>query len=72
MTGTLATVTGEPRPWRCPVCEGRGHVTAGFYTYGLSASTAAETCRSCRGAGIVWWTAAAGYTVLTAEQAETV
>lgn len=44
---------------KCPVCEGKGHVPAGFYesvgTYiWSSTSTNAEMCRSCEGKGIVW------------------
>jgi hypothetical protein len=41
------------RPHRCPVCEGRGAVPAGFYT-GASPSTNPETCKSCLGAGVLW------------------
>lgn len=37
-------------PSRCPVCEGRGTVPAGFYTAG---ATDAETCRTCGGSGMV-------------------
>ncbi len=44
--------------YKCPVCDGKGIVPAGFY---LSAtdiitvgSTAPETCKSCNGAGILW------------------
>ena len=39
---------------RCPVCDGKGIVPAGFYSYGNgSTSTADETCRSCKGTGYV-------------------
>lgn len=44
---------GEKRPWRCPVCEGRGSVPAGFYTNGISTSTSNEKCRSCED-GVIW------------------
>lgn len=42
-------------PHRCPVCEGRGTVPAGFYsrvTYAAGATP--ETCATCSGRGIVW------------------
>lgn len=40
---------------KCPICEGRGIVIAGFYTtlpdcYGYSSNTT-ETCRTCLGSG---------------------
>lgn len=39
---------------RCPVCDGRGSVPAGFYTPGQGATdTASETCRTCGGNGMV-------------------
>lgn len=42
----------------CPVCDGRGHVTNGFYkSHGETWSTDSmtpETCRSCDGKGVVW------------------
>lgn len=45
-------------PHRCPICEGRGTVPAGFYTGTaptvMLGGTAAETCRGCGGAGIIW------------------
>lgn len=43
-------------PHRCPVCEGRGTVDAGFYSgqSGYLLSTSRETCRSCMGSGILW------------------
>lgn len=55
-TGGLQINTSPPQqPYRCPVCEGRGNVPAGFYSR-VGASTAAnpENCRSCMGAGIIW------------------
>jgi hypothetical protein len=48
------------RPFRCPVCNGVGTVSAGYYSRAgdvLSwtvGSTAPEECRSCKGTGIVW------------------
>ncbi len=42
---------------KCPVCEGRGQVPAGFY-YQNSAptvvNTCPETCRSCSGKGVIF------------------
>ena len=46
-------------PHKCPVCNGRGTVSAGFYQpeeqgrYTLS-SLAPETCKSCKGKGVIW------------------
>lgn len=43
------------QPFRCPICEGRGTVEAGFYNPGLgTTSTTREVCHSCGGAGIIW------------------
>jgi len=45
------------QPHKCPVCNGKGHVTAGFYNtngIGTSVNTAEETCRSCDGKGVIW------------------
>lgn len=39
-------------PYRCPVCEGRQWVPAGFYS-GLP-SISSEPCRACTATGIVW------------------
>ena len=45
-------------PHMCPICNGTGHVTNGFYqSNGLewvSSGTGFDQCRSCGGAGIVW------------------
>lgn len=45
-------------PHRCPVCEGRGNVPAGFYEDGgfsesMTAEPRREPCRSCI-QGVVW------------------
>lgn len=37
---------------KCPVCEGRQTVPAGFYD-GLATGTAPEPCRTCNGKGAV-------------------
>ena len=46
------------KPYKCPVCTGRGVMPFGFYnteTRGLIDWTKpAETCRTCDGEGIVW------------------
>lgn len=43
-------------PCKCPVCEGKGIVPAGFYNISRydSTSMSDEQCRSCNGTGIVW------------------
>jgi len=48
---------GKLIPHKCPVCNGRGCVPSGFYTYNNYHSTTAlltEMCRTCNGKGIVW------------------
>lgn len=50
----------KKQPFQCPVCNGVGHVSAGFYLRDgnclgwTSSSTQPDTCRSCGGTGIVW------------------
>ena len=44
---------------RCPVCDGRGAVPAGFYSavgvpYWSTSSAVPDTCKACGGSGIVW------------------
>lgn len=42
-------------PHRCPVCEGRGTVAAGFYQPGAEkVSSSRDQCRSCSGKGVLW------------------
>lgn len=44
-------------PHRCPICNGSGIVSPGFYnsTSGFSTSNASsEPCRQCCGTGIIW------------------
>jgi hypothetical protein len=38
------------RPHKCPVCEGKGVVPAGFYTDDV----ANQKCRPCGGKGVIW------------------
>lgn len=57
--GLVFRLGAQRRPFGCPVCGGRGHVSNGFYSsVGVncwsSNSLAPETCRSCGGGGIVW------------------
>jgi hypothetical protein len=43
--------------YKCPVCEGRGQVPAGFYHQYTSPSvvnTCPETCKSCSGRGVIF------------------
>ena len=47
------------QPYRCPVCDGRGLVPAGFYHFprtltSTAAGVTSERCRSCVGAGVLW------------------
>ena len=45
------------KPYKCPVCEGKGIVVGGFYNsigpYSSSTSIT-EPCRACGGVGIIW------------------
>lgn len=53
-----AQLTFERKPYKCPVCSGKGLVPNGFYSCTgntiISASTAPEQCKSCKGTGVVW------------------
>ena len=54
MAGVERTPSAAMVPHRCPVCDGRGLLSAGFYSQGASSGTTAwEACRSCTN-GIVW------------------
>lgn len=51
----LAIVGHNPKPYRCPICYGRGHVPHDFYNnIGYATATNPEKCRSCGGRGIVF------------------
>ncbi len=46
-------------PHKCPICEGHGMVSAGFYesvavVKHTTSSHSTETCRSCWGTGLLW------------------
>ncbi len=41
------------KPYRCPVCDGKGTMPAGFYGRG-GAWPADDECKACGGDGIVW------------------
>ena len=44
------------RPFKCPVCNGKGFVAAGFYSAATDCYPVLtnETCPTCHGQGIVW------------------
>jgi|LSQX01.3.fsa_nt_gb DnaJ-class molecular chaperone len=44
------------RPFKCPVCGGRGIVPNGFYDIFPQSITSIipETCKTCHGSGIIW------------------
>lgn len=52
--------TFKKEPYKCPVCNGKGIVQAGFYSYPSSVGTyitttiVPEKCRSCGGSGVLW------------------
>ncbi len=45
----------KDKPYKCPVCDGRGTVPADFYnsTFGII-NTEREECRTCEGDTIIW------------------
>lgn len=57
ITARLGRDNRHMKPCRCPVCDGRGSVPAGFYEgpngVGTTA-TSAEPCRSCSGQGVIY------------------
>ncbi len=47
------------KPYKCLVCEGRGIVSNGFYSFGYEPTSSTspvtpEVCKSCNGTGIIW------------------
>ncbi len=46
------------KPYKCPVCEGKGMVPGGFYDILPNNTTlsypAPVSCRSCGGTGVIW------------------
>ena len=45
-------------PHKCPVCSGKGKVSAGFYSTTAdtwtTSTTTPESCRACTGSGVIW------------------
>lgn len=53
-TGPITTHgTPAKKPYKCPVCEGRGRVDQTFYGDSMNASKYV-ICQTCHGNGIVW------------------
>jgi len=52
ITDYWSPINGYKKPFKCPVCEGKGEVYKGFYTNNYTDSEV--MCRSCIGKGIVW------------------
>lgn len=56
--GNTYRILNTKKPFTCPVCVGRGFVSGGFYSSTgntwVSSTTAPDTCRSCKGTGVVW------------------
>lgn len=41
-------------PVKCPICEGKGKVPAGFYPDESPTVAGWVTCRTCKGSGVLW------------------
>lgn len=55
--GFGGTIIKEPKPYKCPVCIGRGFVSNGFYSFTSNvwiSTGGTEPCRTCGGTGVVW------------------
>ena len=49
-----APLPARPAPHKCPVCEGRGDMPAGFYRRQITSNdTKPEKCKSCYGTGVI-------------------
>ena len=51
--------TSRKRPWKCPVCDGQGHLNrppwvAGDQLMWTDSDIALHQCHACSGSGIVW------------------
>jgi hypothetical protein len=46
----------ELKPFKCPICAGKGKLPPGFYSWNntTSSSCCEETCKPCKGTGIIW------------------
>ena len=45
------------KPYKCPICDGKGIVSGGFYksvNEYCSTTNMTETCQQCGGGGIIW------------------
>lgn len=45
------------KPYKCPICNGKGIVSGGFYksvNEYCSTTNVTETCQQCGGCGIIW------------------
>lgn len=56
--GNWSAIIPEKKPYKCPVCKGKGIVPDGFYrSFGdtiISINGTPEQCKSCKGTGVVW------------------
>lgn len=51
--------THEPRPYKCPVCDGQGHLNkppciAGVQDSWCDYHTRTYPCHHCEGTGVIW------------------
>jgi len=55
----LAECEHAPKPYKCPICDGVGLVSGGYYNRAGDRNTWAsnkttEECKVCQGTGIIW------------------
>lgn len=51
----LINIDTSPKPFICPVCEGKGLLLQGFYpNKTLNDDGSFSICRTCKSTGIVW------------------
>ena len=56
MTGVYKKMY-ELKPYKCPVCDGRGRIEIGFYmnpNHIVGVPVLTEPCIPCKGSGILW------------------